>query len=209
VADRATSSGSLAKPLVRADTELRAFAAAWAGAAVIILAVALALGVDGFSTLEVDGTVIVLGLTVVCALAGVFLGRRTGPALAYGQLFETAPVPPRTARGESNGRTVRRALTVAFATALGAVPIALFALGLVLLLFGKPRSELFDHLPAAAALIAAGWMLVCAVASRVVAAWFERWEHPRGKVILCHPMRSGIVAHVYYVVADPRADPSG
>jgi hypothetical protein len=205
----ASSGGDVVKPLVRADTELRALAAAWAAAAVLALAAALALGVEGFTLLEVDATVIVLGLTVVCALGGVFLGRRTGPAHAYRQVFEYAPSPPPAARGESNGQTVRRALMVALATAAGALPIACFVLGLTLLVFGKPRSELLDHLPAAAALVASGWILVCAVAARVVAAWFERWERARGKVILCHPLRSGIAAHVYYVAVDPQAEPSG
>lgn len=199
----------MAKPLVRADTELRALAAAWGAAAVLTLAAALAIGVGEFTTLEVDATAIVLGLTVVCALGGVFLGRRTGPAHAYRQLFEYAPRPPSTARGESNGQTMRRALTVALATGAGALPIAFFALGLTLLVFGKPRSQLLDHLPAAAALVASGWILVCAVAARTVAAWFERWEQARGKVILCHPLRSGTVAHVYYVAVNPELDPPG
>jgi hypothetical protein len=205
----ARSGSRTGKPLVRADTELRALAATWGAAGVITLAAALALGVDRFTTLEVDGTVIVLGLSVVCALAGVFLGRRTGPVHAYMQLFEYAPAPPPTLRGESNAQTVRRALRVAIATAAGFLPVAFFLLAMALLVFGAPRSQLLDHLPAAAALIAAGWMLVCAAAARVVAAWFERWEQARGKVILCHPLRSGIVAHVYYVVMNPQPDRPG
>jgi MFS family permease len=199
----ASSGGNPVKPLVRADSELRAFAAGWFATAAATLAAALALGIGEFSQAEVNATTFVLGLSVACALAGLVLGRRTGPAIAYRQLFETAPAAPRRRLAESGRRTVRRALTVAVASWAGFIAVAFFVLALTLLVMGQPREELLDHLPAASGLVAGGWMLVCAGVTRLIARWFARWQRMRGKVILCHPLRSGMLAHVYYVGDDP------
>ena len=62
--------------VVRADTELRGLAAGWCLTAAAVLAAALALSIDRFSQLDVDGLVLVLGGSVGCALGGVVLGRR-------------------------------------------------------------------------------------------------------------------------------------
>jgi hypothetical protein len=187
------------KPLVRADTELRAFAAGWFATAAATLAAAPALGIGDSSQVDVDAMALVLGLSVGCALAGSVLGRRTGPAVAYRQVFEHAPAPSWRLAGESRRQTVRRALAVALASWIGFVAVAFFVLALTLLIMGRPRDHLLDHLPAASAVVAGGWMFVSAAITRLIAHWFLRWERAREKVILCHPLRSGMLAHVYYV----------
>ena len=194
------------KPLIRAVTELRVLALTWLVTGLVTLAAALLLDSLGeLSDLEVDGTALVFGLTVGCSLGAVLLGRRTGPAIAYRELFEIAPQPPRGARGESRRETARRTAMAAIASVAVFMVAALFGLALALLVMGKPREHILDHLPGAAALIAAGWMLVCATVAQVIAGWFERWQRQRGRVILCHPLRSGVVAHVYYVDVDADA----
>jgi hypothetical protein len=84
------------------------------------------------------------------------------------------------------------------AVAFGVAAAVLQALAIAVM--GKPRSEVPDHLPQAAALLSAGWLLVCAGAARVIAGWFERWERARAKTVLCAPLQSAILGPVYFVV---------
>src|SRR5437763_1077988 len=68
----------------------------------------------------------------------------------------------------------------------------------LLVVMGKPRSEIPHHLPTIAALIGGGWALVCAGAAWLVARWLERWEELRGRLILCAPLHAASLGEVYF-----------
>jgi len=152
-----------------------------------------------FSPLEVMGSIVLFLLTSFGAVAGVTLGRRSGPEVLYWQKFERAPRPPLRGWLEPGRRTAVRAVVGAVGLVTGLAIAAIVGLAVTLLLMGKPRNEVLTHLPGAAELIAAGWTLVCGVAALRIGTWFSRWEGRHGRKILCRPLSAGTLAHVYYV----------
>ena len=164
------------------------------------LAAGLLVGSIGtFTILDTAAAVVLFGLSVGSALAGLFLGRRSLPPIVYAQIFERSPVVPPTIWREPSRRTAVRAALASLGLAAGMAIMAAAALVVTLVFLGKSRDELLTHLPAAAGLVAAGWSLVAGVSALRIAAWIERWEHPRGRLVLCRPLSSGRLLHVYYI----------
>jgi hypothetical protein len=190
--------------LVHAATELRLLAAGQGVAGVTAALLAVALGdVGDFTPLEVMAVILVLGLSVAGALGRLVLGVRTGPHILYRQVLERSPPPPPEASGERLSRTVVRAVGVSAGSAAVFLMAATVLLAFGLVLMGKPRDEVPDHLAPAAALVAAGWLLACAVTARVIASWFARWERQRGRLVLCAPLRAATMGPVYFVAPAP------
>src|SRR5919108_6430318 len=180
--------------LVSAVAELRLLAANLGALGVLGVVLDVGAGHLGrFSPLETAGILLVFGLSVGGALASLVLGRRTGPAILYRQVLDRAPPPPTDARPEPGRRPTARAAAVSLAMALAFAVAAAVLQALSITAMGKPRNEVPDHLLQAAALVAAGWLLVCAGVARVIAGWFERWERAREKTVLCAPLQSAIL----------------
>ena len=187
-------------PLIAAVLELR-----WVGRVLsllgaVILGGALAAGpVARLTLLEVAAILLVFWFGTAGSIAGVVLGKRSGPRSVYMQIFQRSPAPPPTARAEPSRRTLVRSVWAALGLAAGQVVFAATGMAVALVFMGTPRDQVFDHLALAALLVAGGWALVCGVCALGVASWFARWQEPRGKVVLCRPLTSGMLAHVYYV----------
>jgi hypothetical protein len=190
--------------LVHAATELRLLAAGQGAAGVAAVLLAVGVGdVGDFTPLEVFAVLLVLGLSVAGALGRLVLGRRTGPHILYRQMLERSPPPPPDASGERLSHTAVRAAGVSAAFAVAFLVAAAVLLAFALVLMGKPRDEVTDHLAAAAALVAAGWLLAGAATARVIAGWFARWERQRGRLVLCPPLRAATMGPVYFVAPAP------
>jgi hypothetical protein len=191
---------STARWLVSAVAELRLLAANLGALGALGVVLDLGAGHLGrLSPLETAGVLLVFGLSVGGTLASLVLGRRTGPAMLYRRVLDRAPPPPPNARPEPARRTTARAVGVALAMAIAFAVAATVLQALSITIMGKPRDEVPDHLVQAAALVAAGWLLVCAAAARVIARWFERWERARHKTVLCAPLQSATLGEVYFV----------
>lgn len=152
---------------------------------------------------------LVFVLSVGSAVGGLVLGVRTGPLISYKRIFELAPPPPVDAEPEAAAATSARAVTVALASVVGMAIVASVALVMTLGVLGTPRPEILEHLAPTAGLLAGGWALVSGLVTLRVAAWFARWQRPRGRVILCRPLTSGTMRHVYYVAAAEPAQRPG
>jgi hypothetical protein len=191
------------RPLVVAAHELRWLGRGWLGAGVVTLGADLVSGsLADLGTLDVAASALVFGLALGGAAGGLVLGVRTGPPILYRRIFDLAPPPPVGARGEDHRATARRAVRAALAAAAGLAVAAAFALVAAMVLLGKPKHDLLDQLPQAAALVAGCWMLVAGAVALRVALWFMRWERLRQRVVLCSPLHSGLLRHVYYA-AEP------
>ncbi len=200
-------SPQLTLPLVAAVAELRWVGATWSVVGPVGLAAILVAGsVDGLSSLEVTGIVALFVLTVGGSLAGVTLGRRSGPGSVYIQILDRAPAPPARARLEADGEVATRALLAAIAVVAGMAVAAAVGVALTLLLIGKPRAEVLDHLPAEVGLVTAGWTVVCGMAALRVAAWIARWEWRRDKRVLCRALLAGSRRPVYYAADRARSE---
>lgn len=187
-------------PLVSAAHELRWFGRMWATLAAVGLAADLASGaVFDLALLDVFATVLLFGFTVLATLARLFLGLRTQPEMQYARVFDRSPPPPPELPREPARRTASRAIWVAAGVAVLLAAGAAGALVITLVLIGRPRGEVFDHLAGAAGLVAAGWTFVCAAAAFRIAVWFQHWELRRRRVVLCRPLSSGRLGYVYFV----------
>lgn len=187
-------------PLLSAVHELVWVGRTWIVVGALGLAAGLVRGSpDQFTPLEAAGTVLLFGATVSGALAGVLLGRRSSPASLYAQIFDRAPGPPVRARREGYRETASRAIFAALGLVVAMTVVATIGLAATLVLMGKPRDEVLDHLAAGAELVAAGWTLVCGASALRVATWIGRWERRRRKVVLCRALLSGSMRPVYYV----------
>jgi hypothetical protein len=112
------------------------------------------------------------------------------------------------AEPEDAATTATRAVAVALAGVVGMAIVAAVVLVMMLAVLATPRAEILEHLAPTAGLVAAGWALVSGLVTLRVAAWFARWQRPRGRVILCRPLTSGTMRHVYYVaLAEPAERP--
>ena len=187
-------------PLVRATTELRTLIGVLAGLGALLLAGALALGdVRRLSPLELADVILLFGLsTGSSAAAAAALGAWTPPRILYRNILDRAPGPPPKARRESSRRTRTRTILAGAVTVAAFVGLATVGSALLLVVMGKPRSEIPHHLPTIAALIGGGWALVCAGAAWLVARWLERWEELRGRRILCAPLHAASLGEVYF-----------
>jgi hypothetical protein len=191
------------RPLVVAAHELRWLGRGWLAAGVATLGAVLVSGsLDRLSTLEVAAVALVFGLSLGGAIGGLVLGVRTGPPILYRRIFDLAPPPPVEASGEDRRATARRAVLTALGAGAGLAVGAALALPITLVLLGTPRHDLLDHLPQATALVAGCWMLAAGAVAMQVTVWIERWQGLRQKVILCAPLHSGLLRHVYYA-AEP------
>jgi hypothetical protein len=187
------------RPLVVAAHELRWLGRGWLAAGVVTLGAVVVSGSLGeLTALEVAAVALVFGLSLGGAIGGLVLGVRTGPPILYRRIFDIAPPPPPDARGESRRTTARRAVWTALAAGVFLALGAALALPATLILLGTPRHELLDHLPQAAGLVASGWLLVAGAVALEVATWFERWQRLHERVIVCAPLHSGLLRHVYY-----------
>jgi hypothetical protein len=190
------------KPSVVAARELRWLGWAWCAAGVAALGAGLAAGsVARLGTLEAAASVLVFGLSVGGSLGGLLLGVRTPPPILYLRIFDIAPEPPPHARGEAPRTTALRAVAAALAEVLPLMLLSALALAVTLLLIGEPQDELPDQLAQITAFVTGGWLLVAATIALRVAAWVTRWERLRGKVLICPPLHSGRLSHVYYAAA--------
>jgi hypothetical protein len=187
-------------PLVRATTELRTLVGVLGGLGALLLAGALVLGDTGrLSPLETADVLLVFGLsTGASAAAAAALGAWTSPRMLYRNILDRAPGPPPEARRESGRRTQVRTVVAGVVTVAAFLGVATVASALLLVVMGKPRSEIPHHLPTLAALIGGGWALACAGAAWLVARWLERWEELRGRRILCAPLHAAILGEVYF-----------
>ena len=192
--------------MVSSAWELRCFGRTWAVAAVAAACgVVLAGGATDLSGLEISACALLFFLTVAGALARAFLGLRTQPDMEYARIFDRSPAPPATLRLEAGRSTASRAAWAAAGIAGLLAVAAAAALIVMFILMGEPREHVLDHLAGAAVLLAAGWTLVCALASFRIGVWFRRWEARRGRIVLCRPLTSGRLGYVYYVAeAEPR-----
>ena len=188
--------------LIPAVRELRWTGRTWLLAGALALAADVALGsIEQLPVAEAYGAAVVFVLSVGSAIGGLVLGVRTGPLISYKRIFDRAPPPPVEAQPEPAAQTASRAVAVALASTVGMAVGAAVLVAIALTVLATPREEILDHLAATAGLVAAGWALVCGAVTLRVAAWFARWQRPRGKVILCRPLASGTMRHVYYVAA--------
>jgi hypothetical protein len=119
--------------------------------------------------------------------------------MQYARIFDRSPAPPAGLRLETGRSTASRAAWAAAGIAALLAVGAAAALIVMFILIGEPRERVLDHLAGAAGLLAAGWTLVCALASFRIAVWFRRWEARRGRTVLCRPLTSGRLGYVYYV----------
>ena len=189
-------------PLVGSAWELRCFGRAWtvlgiAGA----VAVVVAGGASDLVPIEIWAGAILFFLTVAGALARAFLGLRTQPDMEYAQIFDRSSPPPADRPVETGRTTAMRAAWAAVGIVVLLAVGAAITLIVALVLMGRPREHVLDHLAGAAGLLTAGWTLVCAGAAFRIALWFRRWEERRGRVVRCRPLLSGRMAYVYYVEA--------
>jgi hypothetical protein len=188
-------------PLVTSAWELRCFGRAWIGVAVLVVAVDAALGgASDLLPVEIWACALLFFLTVAGALARAFLGLRTQPDMEYARVFDRSPAPPAGLRVEGRRSTANRAAWAATGIAVLLAVGAAAALVVMFILMGRPREHVLDHLAGAAGLLAAGWTLVCALASFRIAVWFRSWEEWRGgRTVLSRPLTSGRLDYVYYV----------
>ncbi len=155
---------------------------------------------------EAYGAAVVFVISVGSAIGGLVLGVRTGPVISYKRIFDIAPPPPVGAEPEAAAITAARAAALALVSVAGMAIVAAVLLVITLAVLGTPRAEIMEHLVPTAGLVAAGWALVCGLVALRVAAWFARWQRRREKVILCRPLMSGTMRHVYYVAVAERAE---
>lgn len=194
--------------LVVAVRELRWVGFAWTAMGAAVMAAAVrADRLDALTGVEVIASGALLILSVGSALGGLVLGRRSGPASRYWQIFSVARQPPPWLTVEDGRRTAARAVAAALLGVLGMGLAALVAVAGTFTFAGLPRSQVLDHAPHAAPLVAAGWSLTSGLVTLRVAAWFERWERRNRRVILCHALRSGMMLHVYYAADEAAGDP--
>ncbi len=187
-------------PLVSSAWELRCFGRTWIVVALLVVAVDAALGgASDLLPVEIWACVLLFFLTVAGALARAFLGLRTQPDMQYAQVFDRSPAPPAALRVEGRRSTANRAAWAATGVAVLLAVGAAATLIVMLVLMGRPREHVLDHLAGAAVLLAAAWTLVCGAASLRIAVWFRRWEERRSRVVLCRPLTSGRLGYVYYV----------
>jgi hypothetical protein len=194
-------------PLVSSAWELRCFGRTWIVLGVLVPAVDAALGgASDLVPVEIWACALLFFFTVAGALARAFLGLRTQPDMEYARVFDRSPAPPAGLRVERSRSTANRAAWAASGIAVLLAVGAAAALVVMLILLGRPREHVLDHLAGAAGLLAAGWTLVCALASFRIAVWFRRWEGWRGGRVLSRPLTSGRLGYVYYVT---EASPEG
>ena len=188
-------------PLVSSAWELRCFGRTWIVLGVLVLAVDTALGgASDLLPVEIWACALLFFLTVAGALARAFLGLRTQPDMEYARVFDRSPAPPAGLRVEGSRSTANRAAWAATGIAVLLAVGAAATLVVMFILLGQPREHVLDHLAGAAGLLAAGWTLVCALASFRIAVWFRRWEEWRGgRTVLSRPLTSGRLGYVYYV----------
>jgi hypothetical protein len=193
--------------LVPAVRELRWTGRTWLLAGMLGLAADVALGSLGsLPVAEVYGAALVFVVSVGSAIGGLVLGVRTGPLISYKRIFDIAPPPPPEAEPEPSVHTASRAVAIALASTAGMALVAAVVLTMTLGVLGTPRHEILERLAPTAGLVASGWAIVSGLVALRVAAWFARWQRPRGKVILCRPLVSGTMRHVYYVAAAEPVD---
>jgi hypothetical protein len=195
-------------PLVVARRELRWIGRTACAAAVVTLAGGLvAPALTHVTALEAVVSALVFGISASSAVGSLVLGVRTGPSILYLRIFELAPAPPPESRGEPPRATAGRGIGAGLAASAGLALAAVLLLGATLALTGESQDALVKRVPVLSALVAGAWMLVLGVITLRVAAWFERWEARRGKVLVCPRLHSGMLRHVYYAAA--RADHAG
>jgi hypothetical protein len=194
--------------LVLPVAELRWLSRTWLALGLIVLGADLASGSVGrLSLLEIAGSCGLLALSVAGSVAGMMLGLRTGPEMLYAQIFDRAPLPPGELELEAQGSTASRAGWAAIGVAICLSIGAPMGTAVVLVLTGTPAASVLDHLPAASALVAAGWILACSASADQLRRWFARWERRRDRVLICGALSSGRLAPVYYSAPRRAGDP--
>ena len=186
-----------------ARRELTRFGWLWTALGAALLAAAVGSG----STAELDSgelvlILVLLGLSLGCALGALLLARRTGPNILYYRILDRAPPPPPRVARETSGATTRRVIPPAITLVIGLLVVAFIGAGLILVLGGQPRDEIGEDLPGGTLLTAAGWTLTCGAAGLRMASYFARWERLRGAVVLCRPLKAGTMRPVYWVERD-------
>ena len=190
--------------LVLPVAELRWLSRTWLALGLIVLAADLASGEVGrLSLLELGGSCGLLALSVAGSVAGMALGLRTPPEMLYAQIFDRAPLPLPELELEAERSTASRAGWAAIGVAIGLSIGAPVGTAVVLVMLGTPTASVPDQLPAAAALVAAGWILACSASAHQLQRWFARWERRRDRVLLCGALSSGRLAPVYYSARRP------
>jgi hypothetical protein len=192
---------------VQAVSELRAVAVAWSVSGAIAVLLALALGRLFYLTpIEYAATGGALFLPPAASIATLMLGRRTPTFMLYRLILDRAPPPPEEIRREPSDRTKRRAAFAALSLGIGMVPAIAIGLAFFEAAMGRTRSEIPDHLPEEAVLVAGIYMLVSAGAAATVRGWIARWEAQRERAALCPPLHSGLIQPIYFVDGIPRGD---
>jgi hypothetical protein len=190
-------------PLVEATTELGTLVGVFGFLGGLLVAADLAVGHLGrLTALEIADVIIVYGISTGTSLAAVALGRWTGPQILYRNILDRAPDPPPQAHREPPGRTRTRGLLIGGLTAVAFVGVAALSSAILLVVMGKDRQDVPNHLIAIAALIGGGWALACAGAAWTVRRWLERWERLRHQRILCPPLHAASFGEVYFT-SDP------
>ena len=194
--------------LVLPVTELRWLSRTWLVLGLIVLAADIASGSFGqLSLLEVGGSCGMLALSVAGSVAGMALGLRTPPEMLYAQIFDRAPLPLPEFELEAEASTASRAGWAAIGVSVCLSIGAPIGVAVVLVLLGTPTASVPDHLPAAAGLVAAGWMLACSASAHQLRRWFAAWEQRRDRILLCGALSSGRLARVYYSAPRRAGDP--
>ena len=179
--------------------ELRWLSRGWLGMGAVILVAAVASRSLGDLTgIEVAACALVFALALGGAVGGLVLGVRTGPPILYRRIFDLAPAPPPEARGENPAVTARRAVGTSLMGSAFLIAGAAFLVPLTMVLLGRPKHALLDHLPQAVALVASCWMIATGTIASRVSIWFRRWEEGSERLVLCAPLHSGLLRHVYY-----------
>ena len=194
------------EPLVVAVDELFYLGVTSGGAGVVALALSLSLGsVDKFTEVELVSALVIPVVTVGSTFATLLLGKRTAPAMLYRRVLDYAPSPPDALRQEPLRATAVRAVVIAIAGGAVLLMVAALVEALSLGFMGQTREDIPDHLPELAGIIAGGWLLAISVAALQIRRYLQRWEDSRGHKILCRPLSSGVMSHVYYVEGGPLA----
>jgi MFS family permease len=186
--------------VVPAARELARFGWVWTVLGALLIVAAPATGAAG----ELDGAELMLvlalvGLSLACVLGALLLAQRTSPEVLYYRILDRAPLPPPQVPRETPGATTRRILPPAIALGLGLLVLGSVGATMILLFGGQPRREISHDIPAGALIAGGAWTLACGVAGLRMASYFERWQRLRGGLVLCRPLKAGIMRPVYWV----------
>ena len=185
--------------LVPAARELARFGWIWVvlGAALVLAAPATGAASE-LDESELILIVVLIGLTLGCVLGALLLARRTGPEILYYRILDKAPPPPPGVPRETAGATTRRVLPPAIAIVLVLLGVGAIGTMMILLLGGQPPEDIRDDMPAGGLITAGTWTLASGLVGLRMAAYFQHWQRLRGAVVLCRPLKAGIMRPVYY-----------